>query len=47
MPTLEYVRQRGLDGASFRSPENVTPTLDEGALHAARACLAAGCRELW
>jgi sugar phosphate isomerase/epimerase len=37
MPTLEYVRERGLDGASFRSPENFTPTLDEGALRAARA----------
>jgi sugar phosphate isomerase/epimerase len=92
MPTLEYVREHGLDGASFRSPENFTATLDEGALRAARAyadahglyfelgvgrvnpyvfdknpelsdwgdgdyrvgfqravraCLAAGCRELW
>jgi sugar phosphate isomerase/epimerase len=92
MPTLEYVRQRGYDGASFRSPENFTASLDEGVLRAARAfadanglyfelgvgrvnpyafdknpelvtwgdgdyrtgfercvraCLAAGCRELW
>ena len=30
MPTLEFVRAQGLDGASFRSPENFTPTLDEG-----------------
>jgi sugar phosphate isomerase/epimerase len=92
MPTLEYVRERGMDGASFRSPENFTESLDEGALREARAyadahglyfelgigrvnpyvfdkdpelyrwgdgdyrtgferavkaCLAAGCRELW
>jgi sugar phosphate isomerase/epimerase len=92
MPTLEYVRQRGYDGASFRSPANFTATLDEGVLRearafadahglylelgigrvnpyvfdqnpelvawgegdygggfrrAVRACLAAGCRELW
>jgi hypothetical protein len=31
MPTLEFVRERGLDGASFRSPENSTATLDEAA----------------
>ena len=37
MPTLEYVRQRGYDGASFRSPENFTETLDEGVLREARA----------
>jgi sugar phosphate isomerase/epimerase len=37
MPTLELVHEEGLDGASFRSPENFTPTLDEGALREARA----------
>jgi sugar phosphate isomerase/epimerase len=37
MPALEFVREQGLDGASFRSPENFTPALDEGALRAARA----------
>src|SRR5436309_3392025 len=37
MATLAWVREQGLDGASFRSPENFTPTLDEGALAEARA----------